>query len=531
MPEFPQSASVKKLSQEHPDYTFYKEVWEHISVLYEGGARIRESVLRGGQFLVKNPKELPEVFNVRQQRFSYTNLLGNVIGWYISELFKQPPQLVKKKAGSEGDAALKLPTEIEDFAEAFEKDCDRAGKSFNDFMHDVAEAALLYRSAYVLVDLPSPDAGIAPGPLSLQAQKDAGMLDPYLVLYTPSNVINWATDAYGNLTWCVIYVRVQETEFLTEPRTMDYWYYFDREQVVLYERQVKSTATGTAIAGNGDEFATLAPGYPRPHAMSDKARVPVWKVELPKGLWLGNRVFLPLVNHLNQDNALDFGLMQANLPQLVIEDGTNGSYEEPVTISAVGYHHIPNGGSMKFLEPEGKAYVASQARIDHLEERIYKACYLLDQARTNKSTPTAQSGVSKQLDKTPSRAALSGIGDVLRPGQQNIYRDVLTIAGYDTIEPDVRGFDFSDRATAEDMDLLEKATVVPVNSETFERELAKKNVRAALPDLNPETFKIIDEEIDKNPTPSQLEAQQKELQRQDTIKQFNAAMSETEIAA
>jgi len=524
MPDFPQSAPVKKLNNQHQDYAFFNETWDQIGTLYEGGTRIREAVVRGGQFLTKNPKEMPEVFATRQLRFSYTNLLGNIIGWYMSALFKQPPQLLKKLAGVEGESALKIPGPAADFCNAFEKDCDRAGTTFNDFWKQTAEAALLYRRAYVLLDLPMPDT-LGDAPISLQAQKDGGLLDPFLVLYTPRNVINWECDAYGNLVWAVIYIRTQDQEFLQDPKVIDYWYYFDREQVALYQREVKTGTTGAGTDTGGEEMATLVEGYPRPHALSNQKRVPIFDVELPEGLWLANRVFLPLVNHLNQDNALDFGLMMANLPQLVIEDGDNGSYEEPVTVSAVAYHKLPHNGKMYYLEPEGRAYVAAQARIDNLEERVYKSCYLMDQARTNKSTPAAQSGVSKQQDKTPSRDALSGVGDVLRPLQQMVYEAALSIAGFKQIAPDVRGYDFSDRATAEDMALLEQATVVPVNSETFERELGKKNVRASLPDLNPETLQNIDDEIDANPTPSAQAAAQQEQERQDMITKFQSSLA------
>jgi len=362
----------------------------------------------------------------------------------------------------------------------------------------------------------------------LQQQKDGGLLNPFLVRYTPRDVINWETDAYGNLEWIEIKIRVQEQEFLGDAVVMDYWYFFDRQEVALYERAVKTSDNVAASPGVGapaaEEMAQLAAGYPRKHATADQNRVPIRVVELREGLWLANRVYLPLVNHLNQDNAFDFGLFQSNLPQLVITDGEQGRYIEPVVQSVVGYHQLPFGATMEFLEPEGKSFGASQARIDNLEERIYKSCYLTDQARTNKSTPAAQSGISKQMDKMPSRDALSGVGKVIRGSQQAIYQDVLGIAGFETIAPDIRGLDFSDKATADDMALIEQSTVIPVNSTLFEREIAKKNIRLALPDANSETIDAIDEEIDTNPTPSEVQAEQQEAQRQASIQQFQASL-------
>ncbi len=531
---YPQSASVKKLNLRHPEYELLWEMWEQIGTMYQGAVAMKGAVAKSGQFLIKMPKELPEVFSVRQERFSYKNLLGNVIGWYMSALFKQPPQLIKRVDDVTGPDALKVPKNVADFCAAFERNCDRAGLEFNDFMRRVSECCLLFRHAYVLVDLPttSNDSPADVPALSLLEQQSQGLLNPFLKIYPPLSVLNWGTDDYGNLDWIKIYLRTCEQDFLSEPKLIDWWYIFDREVVALYRRDIPSGSEGAvALPMTGaNEMATLEPGYPRQHAMSDQGRVPIRKVSLPEGLHLSARVFLPLINHLNQDNALDFNLMQCNIEQLVIEDGSNGSYEEPTTITPVGYHHMPNGGKIYFLAPSGIAHEASQKRLDNLEEGIYKTCYLTDQGRTNKSTPAAQSGLSKQMDKTPSRDALSGIGDVIRPAQQAIYADVLKIAGYEDIEPDVRGFDFADKAGAEEMTILEQSTVIEVNSETYEREVGKKAVRMVLADANTEILDVIDEEIDKNPTPSAQAALAQEQQRQTTISQFQDSLKANQAA-
>lgn len=508
----PSTAPTKLLNAYHPEYSQWGQVWDDFSKLYQGGKVILNVVTR---FLRKMPKELPEVYMARQLNFSYTNLLGNILGWYGAALFKTPPQIVKRVAGIEGEESLaKIPTEVADFCEAFEQDADRGGCSFVDFWRQVAASMLLYKDGYVLIDLPGPDPDSdAPAPVSLAQQEQAGLLNPHLVFYPPAQVINWECDAYGNFEWVVIYARVEEQEFLEKPRKMDYWYYFDRTQCALYEREVKKEQERPEDDG---AVATLAAGYPRPHALTPFNRVPLRKVSVPDGLWLAHRVYLPLLNHLNLDNGLDFGMLQSCLPQLVIK----GSYEDPVVISPVGYHKIDADGDMFFLEPEGKSYKSAAERISHLEERIYRACYLMDQARTNSSTPTAQSGISKEQDKTPSRDALSGIGDVIRPAMQQVYSDVMAIRGFDDIEIDVRGLDFADKATAQDLDLLEQGSVIQVQSKRFEREVQKKAVRLQLTDANPEVLKVIDDEIDSSPTPSEQTALQKEQDQQAMVQKF-----------
>src|SRR5436305_8921534 len=118
MSDFPQTALVKQLNQQHPDYALYAHAWQQIATLYQGGVVMRQAVL-GGQFLQKGAKELPEVFASRQECASYTNLLGNVIGWYLTALFKQPPQYVKRVTDAEGEEATVLPGDAADFCEAF----------------------------------------------------------------------------------------------------------------------------------------------------------------------------------------------------------------------------------------------------------------------------------------------------------------------------------------------------------------------------------------------------------------------------
>lgn len=516
---FPSIVEVAKLAQQHPDYVARKARYCDLGTMYDG-----ENI---SGFLRRRPSELTEVYGIRQQMLSYTNLLSNVVGWYRSAMFNAAPQITKKDAKQPAtpDGKPKLATDAQEFCDAFEADCDGAGGSFVNFWADALECLLLYQAGYVMIDLPLPDSE-AP-PMNRAQQEQGGLLNPFLMLYEPSQVINWAADARGNLEWAVIYVRVQDQEFLGPQKLMDYWHYFNRTECVLYEREVPSDE-GEKVPDKA--MASLAPGYPRRHAMSDMGEVPLRRVEVPKGLWLGNRIYRPLMNHLNLDNSLDFGLFQSNLAQLCIENGDAGEYRSTaapdgrIVSSEVGFHLIPHGGKMYYLEPSGNSFTISQDRINSLEERIYKACYLQDQARTNASTPTAQSGISKEQDKTPSRDAMSGLGDVLRDAMQAVYQDVLEVRGLVDVVVDIRAFDFSDKATAQDLDQLDKGGSVTVNSETFEREIQKRKARLQLPDGNAGLLTTIDKEIDRNPTPSQIEAQRVKDEQAAMAAQFSASM-------
>jgi hypothetical protein len=498
---FPSSIPIAKIDAKASTYIQYSLAYSTFADLFQGGSVLRDAVIKLGIYLLQKPKELAEVFRTRQQRFSYTNLLGNIVGWYVSALFKEPPQILQKLAAlagaviQAGTPVRPIPQDALDFCAAFEKDCDHAGTAYLDFWRKVFESAVLHKSAYVLIDLPTPDPN-APAPINLAQQEGQGLLDPFLVLYTPSQVINWETDRYGNILWCIVHVVVEEREAFEKPSIVDYWYYFDSEEVACYQA-VRKGASGNGQAHGETELAQLVEGYPRKHAMSNLHRIPIRKVEVPDGLWLANRVFLPLLDHLNMDNAYAYGLFQSAIAQLVI----SGNYDDSVTLAEVSYLSLPAGTTASYLEPEGKAYKAISDRLQDLEERIYKACYLMDQARTNKATAAAQSGLSKQMDKTPSRDALAGLGDVIRPAMQVVYRDVLAIRDFSGVTPDVRGFDFEDKAGVEELDFMISASQLEIQSDTYRRERDKKAGRRVLSDANPEVLAAMDKEIDTNPTP------------------------------
>jgi len=512
MTTFPPTIPIKSLKETASDYNQYAETYRTVADLYQGGSVLRDKVIKSGYYLLQKPKEASEVFRTRQQGFTYTNLLSNVIGWYGSALYKVPAQIVKTRKGVDGDGAAKIPAEAEAFCNAIEKDCDRAGTAFVDFWRKAFDSLMLNRAAYVLIDLPAPDAD-EPAPASLAEQQKTGKLDPYLVLYTPSQVINWETDRYGNLEWVIIAVANEDREPFKPCVTVDSWYYFDREQVACYQAVRKDEKAGE------EQRAELVQGYPRKHAMSDLKQIPVRKVEAPEGLWLANRVFLLLLNHLRLDNGYDFGLFQSAFAQLVI----SGNFDDSVVMSEVTYLHLPEGTTAEYLEPEGKAYEAIDRRLQSLEERIYKTCYLMDQARSNKSTPTAQSGASKQQDKTPSRDTLAGFGDIIRPAMQLVYSDMLAVRGMDDIVPDVRGFDFEDRADAQDIQLDMQAMAIDINSDTYRHERDKDFAQKRLPDANKELLTKIFEEIDVNPTPEAAAQALLEAQQAQQIDKFSSS--------
>lgn len=483
----PNSIPAETLDRHHPFYDKVLRTWNQVEVLNCGGYMMEQAI---GEYLRMRPKEPGAVLEMRKRAASYTNLMGNITGWYDSALWQQQPSFDITPASEE----------ISKFIQGWEADVTRTQINSRRFFKGVVQSMLVNKFAYVLLDMPSGTGNEQ----TLADQQAGGLLNPYLIEYRPQIVINWGEDQFGGLKWAMLKTEEFTSEFPAEPELFDVWTYYDAREVARWTRKKDST----------DKNATMDADYPRPHATTKLNKIPLYRLSVPDGLWFGNRVKLPLLNHFNLDNALDWGLMNSCLAQLYVKgkygNQTEGSAQP--TVSEVAFHQLTESGDMGYVEPEGVAYAASQSRLDNLEERIYKACFLQSQARTNKSTPTQQSGISKEKDMTPANDALSGIGDVARPALELIYTDVLAVAGKPA-KVNARGFDFNDKGIGR-LEMIDAASVVPVQSTTFERRVQKDVVHVLYPDENESWYKIVEGEIDVAPTPNMQAQAATELAQQ-----------------
>ncbi len=481
----PNSLPVKQLDAQHAEYASYHDAWDELDLLYQGGAAIRAAAQR---FLVKRPKELAEVFAARVQRFAYQNVIGPALGWYQSSMFEDDPDVHIRR----NDADV-----TDEFYVRFLGDCDRGGTGFIDFARKVFLSSLLFRSAWVLIDLPKPDAQ----PATLADQRKLGALDPYLVLYDPRQVINWECDSYGNLLWVVIATTVEERSLGQSPRVIDRWYYFDRTDYAVYEAARQDPSRKQDVA------SLVAEGR---HAMADHGRVPIRRMELPDGLWMGNRGYLSVLAHLNLQNAYHWGLMMSCLPVAVI----SGEYNDPPTVSEVSYIKLGETGKFYYAEPSGVSYKIAGEEVGVLREEIYRQLHLQAQGRSTAATPSAQSGYSKEMDARPSDDILNGLGDYLRAFLQLVLGDVARIHGDADIRVDVRGFAFDDDNADAEIATAQAEAALAIPSDTLEREMHKRVARCLLKDARPEVIKAVEQEIDAAPSRSEREAQQAQQQQQ-----------------
>lgn len=466
------SVPVALLDRKHREYQANFETWSDIELLYGGGTAIRQSAVR---FLKPRPSEPPDLFQSRLERFTYTNVIGTCVGWYGSKLFREDPTISLRDA--EGNERSPEPGS---YYSQFQRDSDRAGTSFVDYFRKTFLDLVLYRQAWLLVDLPR-----LKGARTRQEELAAGVDRPYLVRYAPQEVINWQTDEAGNLEWAVVAIRREQGGFLELEQRIDRWYYFDKEGYRLYER-VFDPSKGSAASG----VAMLVDEGP--HALTGYHRVPLRRIEIPEGMWLANRAYLPALDHLNAENQLAWALMIANLAMPIIFSGK----DVKPTYSEVGFLQLDPGDQFQWSEHPGNSFVRQAERIASVREEIYRSLYLLSQGRDSGASATVQSALSKQIDLRPAYDLLDGFGDVLRPAMEKVLRDVSDARGDVGLHWNVRGFQFEQRLTLDEVQILQRVLEMGIASPTLRRELHKRTAQAALPDAPPELRGSINREID-----------------------------------
>lgn len=474
---------VKLLDIKNPEFESKIEAWLDLVLLLESGATMRRNVDR---LLKKRPREDSDVYMGRKDKFTYNNILGTALGWYGSAMFAENPEIFLTREGGKKSSDEK-------FYSNFLEDCNGCGTSFVDFFKRIFSCLLTYGAAWVLTDL----AAIEPGeeaPQTFEEQKARKLLDPYLVMYTPINVINWECDARGALNWVVIKTTVQKQQFLMPPQIVDTWYYYDKEYYLVYEDVRKVGDVSIPTDGIGRTAKLLRSGK---HALAKEKRVPVRRLLLSEGLWLANRAYLLLLDHLNQDNTLSWSLFMSNLAIPIIIGDVDASN---MTSSENGYMQFPAGTDYKWSEPDGKSFQHSANRLESLREEAFRCMHLQSQGRSMSATPAMQSGRSKQLEMAPAVDILSGMGGDLKVHMQAVLSDVIAARQVEPLLPDVRGFHFEDDMSTEEVFAVSSVLGLRIPSKSFEKSLYKKVARSWMPDANRADLEKVYKEIDAGPT-------------------------------
>ena len=479
---------VSLLDQKHPFYKEHADMWTDLHYLYNNGDELRRNASR---FLRPRPKEPSDLLAARLARFDYEDVIGTIAGYYTAKLFREAPQIDIRPVGPNGTASpADLDQKGKDYFAGLMRNINGGGKSLLEELQASFLNAFLYKTGWAVIDRPNTD-----NALSYADQIAGGFESPKMLTVDPLMVYNWSEDADGNLEWVIISMRTTSGNWDEKPKIADVWYVFDRQNYRIYSSAV---ASGQALSNERAQAVLVGEGQ---HAMAAENRVPVRRFTLPAAYWVGNRLYLTALAHLNALNELNWALMLGCLSQIVIMSDD----EVKLVRSESAYIKLSRDDKIATTEPSGTTFRIQQDNVDKKREEMYRTAHLMHMGRSSASTPTNMSGESKKADMTPSSEVLEGIGEMLSEFIKNVLEDLGAVR-MKPVKVSVTGFAFAKEVTGDQITADQAAIDMGVPSETFRKEIFKKVALRAVPQSSREIRDRIVEEIDDAPTSAEQAA-------------------------
>jgi len=172
----------------HPEYQNYVRRWEFLIRSYLGGVEYRF-----GNYLTKYIMESSGEYISRLSQTPLDNHCKSVVHIFNSFLFRTEPD---RDFGSMED----MPE-----LEAFLKDADLEGRTWDSFMKDVNILSSVYGHVICLVDKSDVNVGT-------RAEELEQGLRPYVSIYTPDNILDWSFTRLPSGLYECSYVKLLERE-------------------------------------------------------------------------------------------------------------------------------------------------------------------------------------------------------------------------------------------------------------------------------------------------------------------------------
>lgn len=484
---------LEVLNQTHPEYS--PELWRRIRLLYQGGWQLLK---HADEFLDKAPREDVQQYEYRRRCASYVGYFGQLVDFLVGATFGEPPTVAPK----EGDAPD--PT----FYDLLSQDADRAETAFDGVLAQVACDALLFRRSWLAADFP-PSSGAA----TSRADEDAlGERRGYVYRLHPEEVLDWGADEQGAVTWAILRREIRSRISPTQKRGQYRIRFKVWEQTsagaafVVYETEPLDE--GQTVDGQTELRQVIPPSLTR------FSRVPLVPVELPHGLWAGNKIGPLAAEFFRRRSELSGSIskslvsipfyrmgeqlpsMGGALPADISGDQQRG--EDPVgKFERQGYVVGTGDDKLEFVEPGGKAHQSARDELADMRDEIFRSVNAMALSLQSTGANVARSAQSKREDRHSLGIVLGEIARHLKKAARQAYRLISEARG-ESVDWTVRGFSRFPAADDEQafIETMERALGFDIPSDTFQARLKTRVAHALVPDASAEEKDAIAEEIE-----------------------------------
>jgi hypothetical protein len=408
------SANIKLsiLESCHPDYSRNLPALQEIDVLTSGGYKLKK-VIR--EFLPQRPGEDATTYEHRIKKFTYLNILGAAINDQINRLAN----------GSLVISGLK----DDKVWNSFRENTDLRGRNEKALISYILREILKFKKIYLHIDKPK----VAVNPLN-KAQEELLGIRPYVVTYTPFQVINWSEEE-GYLKWIKVRQVIEDTsDPLQAATTKVIWTFIDGTHITKYGASVELDSYGniTKLDGepvNEDTTASLI-GESVPHGLGS---IPVIKVELPDEVWVADQAASKALEHLRTDcskyDLLTFAYFQRTYKKIQTPDSDFDVSHTDIDSEPLpsGLQHILELDEFKWNEPQGHILPHLMDSLRQIESQV-KDLVSSGGFSASKGAVT-QSGESKRMDFYKQETLLKSYGELLIDAYQKVLHLVAKSLG------------------------------------------------------------------------------------------------------
>lgn len=495
----PASLPYGALTKKHRDCDPKRFV--RIEDLYAGGWTIQD---KAKDYLPKHLLEHPDRHEARCNTASYQPFFGQILDQFVAELFTQPLTIAPAGDAKNPNTPGEFPDK--EFYPALAKNIDGEGTELVALAADVLTTALKHRVAYVMVDAPDVE-----GEAANRAEEDAvGARRCYAYEVPASQVIDWKLDRKGVFQWVRMATRDDESD-----------------NPFAAENVIRETFTIWTVGADGKAiWARYAKAYtPEEKPTKDTLielddwgatsfdRIPLLRLELPAGLWVGNKIGPQALEHWRRRSeligaesvscvAIPFAKLGPEMPPVgemnseAQQDPDRGN--DPVKqFERRGFLAMGHQDDLDFAEPEGKAYAIIDGQLKELRDDMYSVNHQMAASIRPSSTALGRSGLSKQKDQESTAKVLGALGRLVRGFFLGLYDTISKARGEKEVVWVAHGLDSYEHDDRQQV--LEESIqvdLVAIPSPTFRKEHKKRVAAKLVPGLPPATVAQIANEIE-----------------------------------
>lgn len=482
---YPSALSLKVLESVHPEYEELLETLQDIDLLSNGGHRLKKHLQR---FIKQRPGEELPLYKQRLSKFTYANVLSNVIKQQASKLTNSP-------------LSVDYPESDTTFWSELRENLNLAGKTEKQLIAELYSHLVKFKKVFLHVDKPK----TAIKPRNKLEEKKLG-IRPYLTIYPALQVTNWS-ESSNSLDYIKVRQVTQDTSNpLAQPTTLVTWTFIDPIYITRYQATVKLRENGTIshiIVNNKEEPVdeeTKIPLLEQP-IQHNFGSIPVLKAEIPDEMWIGDQLASKAEEHLRTDchkyDLLTLSYFQRTYKKVEKEiPDVEPDEEEGLP---TGLQHVLELEKFEWSEPQGTIITHLDTSLEKINQQI-KDLVSLGNISAEKGA-LQQSGLSKSFDFLNESEALESYGHAITDILQDTYQ-MLARAANVSLDVKVSGLSNFNIVTADvlvallkELSALSLETLKANVPLTLLRHLFSQLSQKVIANLTPEQTDQIEEEL------------------------------------